>query len=329
MIQTPRYHEVYKVQIGLNMLLSWLFKRLSTALLMLLLVLSITFFMMHLLPGGPFSEERKLPPQIEQQLNQNYGLDKPIHIQYLTYLSHAALGDFGPSYKYLSRSAAQVITPAIGISLRVGFLALLLGMGLGTVITLLSAQNRNWLKSLSQQVAMLGLSTPYFVLGSLLVLCFADGLGWLPSARLTTPWHFVLPVITMAINPAAYTILILTQSIETTAQQKYITIKNAFGIPGHVVLHQHILRNALLPLIAISGPMIANLLTGSFSVEVLFGIPGLGKYFVNAIFNRDYTVVMAITMVYCLILILANIGVELLMVLVDPRLKQASRFAAE
>ena len=296
---------------------------------MLLLVLSITFFMMHLLPGGPFSEERKLPPQIEQQLNQNYGLDQPIHIQYVTYLSHAVVGDFGPSYKYLSRSASQVITPAIGISLRVGFLALLLGMGLGTVITLLSAQNRIWLKSLSQQVAMLGLSTPYFVLGSLLVLCFADGLGWFPSARLTTPWHFVLPVFTMAINPAAYTILILTQSIETTAQQKYITIKNAFGISEKRVLHHHILRNALLPLIAISGPMIANLLTGSFSVEVLFGIPGLGKYFVNAIFNRDYTVVMAITMVYCLVLIIANIGVELLMVLVDPRLKQTSRYAAE
>ena len=308
------------------MLISWLFKKLGETLLTVLLVLSITFFMMRLLPGGPFDEERKLPAEIQQQISQKYGLDKPVYYQYITYMLQASHGDFGPSYKYLSRSATQVIQPAIMVSLRLGFLALIVGMGLGILVALTSTNMGGNVRKIIQQIAMLGLSSPYFVIGSLLVMFFADTLGWLPSARLTSPWHFILPIAALAINPAAFTILILSQSIEETAQQKYILIKTAFGIPLQRIVNHHIFRNALLPLIAISGPIIANLLTGSFSVEVLFGIPGLGKYFVSAIFNRDYTVIMAITMIYCLALISANILMELFMVLIDPRLKQAGRY---
>ena len=308
------------------MVWTWLIKKLIEGFATLFLVASLTFFMMQALPGGPFDEDRKLPPEIKAQMEERYRLNDPAWLQYMHYMGNISHGDFGPSYKYLSRRVNDMVYEASLVSFRVGFLAIVLGVSTGVAMALASLMAplkcRKYIDSACRFVGFGSMAFPNFVIAALLVLVFAYGLGILPAARLVSPLHLVLPVLTLSVTPFAYTFLLLRSSVQDVLHQKFVLVKRSAGLDENAILFKHVLRNALIPLIAILGPITAGILTGSFSVEVVFGLPGLGKYFVNAVTNRDYTVVMAITLLYSTLLIMANFAADILMGLCDPRIRQ-------
>lgn len=285
---------------------------------------------MRLLPGGPFDQERKLPPEIQLQMQKKYQLDKPVIEQYVIYLGNVIKGDFGPSYKYPSRSAFSLVKEASLVSFRLGYLALLLGIGLGVLGNIVMQLYPNhsvnrWIET----IGVISLGLPNFLFGALLVLVFSFWLNVLPAARLEGPLNFVLPVIALSLTPFTLSFAVLNSSLSQVVNEPFVKIKKSFGLNPLNITVTHVLRNGLIPLIAIFGPLTAGLLTGSFSTEVIFGLPGLGKYFVTAVINRDYTVVMAITVLYSLLLIIANLIGDLLLAWADPRIAQGMIKAEE
>lgn len=302
-----------------------LLKTLLVGLATLWVVATLTFFLLRVMPGGPFDEARQVPPAIKANLEARFHLREPLVVQYGLYMGGLLRGDLGPSYKYVNRRVNDMVLPALSVSTVLGLLALLLGVGSGLAVSLwrVSTQNKT-VKLACNTLGVLTLATPTFIVGALLVLLFCYGLNWLPAARWVTPWHAILPSLTLAILPFSTTYFVMSTALTETARQPFIRIKQAFGLTESLIIWKHMLKSALIPLLSILGPLGAAIVTGSFAVEWVFAIPGLGKYFINAISNRDYTLVMGITLIYAILLIVFNAVMELVMTAVDPRLARRS-----
>lgn len=299
-------------------------KQLLNGLVTLFVVISLTFFLMRVLPGGPFDQERKLPPAIQANLEAKFHLDAPLHEQYLMYLGNILRGDLGPSYKYVTRTVNDIVAEAGWVSFQLGLIALVLGVGAGLLLGTLAGMTRHrWLDGLLSTLGVTSISMPGFMFGALLVLVFAYFLNLLPAARLVGLQHYILPSLALSLTPFAYTFLLIRTTVKEVREQPFVQIKRCFGIKDQTVTFRHVLRNSLIPLISILGAMSAMIITGSFAVEWIFAIPGLGKYFVTAVSNRDYTLVMGITLIYSTLLIVFNMLTDMVYGWVDPRMRQA------
>lgn len=296
--------------------------RTLTGVFVIFAVVTITFFLLRILPGGPFDAEKKLPPQIKKNIEAKYHLDEPVWKQYLAYLRNLSTGDFGPSYKYIDRSVNEIIGETLPVSVELGFASLILAVTLGCAIGIVSATKPGGAVDFaSVSVATALVSVPTFVTGALLIYVFSVELRWLPAALWGSPAHAVLPALTLAAGPAAYIARLIRASMLDTSRALFVRTARAKGLSGFTVVTKHILRNALIPVVTVLGPITAFLVTGSFVVEHIFAIPGTGRFFVMAVSNRDYPLVMGITIVYTIILVLANLIVDVLYVILDPRIK--------
>ena len=303
-------------------------RHLLNGLITLFLIVSLTFFLLRIMPGGPFDQERQLPPAIMANMNARFGLDKPLHEQYFSYLAHVVRGDLGPSYKYMTRSVNDIVAQGALVSFELGAAAVFMGTLAGIAMALLAAwatgagtRGGLLLDGLFSLLGVSALSMPSFIFGAFMVLLFATWLNWLPAARLETPAHAILPVLTLSMVPFAYSFLLVRNALNTINHATFIQIKHAYGLNPWRVLAKHALKNALIPLLSIMAPLTAALVTGSFAVELIFAVPGLGKHFIYAVSNRDYTLVIGITLVYSVVLILLNMATELLYGVVNPKLR--------
>lgn len=290
----------------------------------LLVVATVTFALLRLLPGGPFDREKALPDAIRANIEARYHLDEPLPRQYLRYLGGVVRGDLGPSYKYPGRDVGDILGDSLPVSLQLGALALLLSLGLGVAAGLAAGmRERSWLDRTLMGTTLLGISVPSFVLGAGLVLGVALGLGWPPAGLWEAPSHAILPALTLAALPTAYVAQLTRSSVLEVASRDFVRTARAKGVPESRVRRVHVLRNALLAVVTWFGPLLAMLLTGSFVVEQIFAIPGMGRFFVTAVTNRDYPLVLGVTLVYAAGIVLSNLLVDLLYGWLDPRIRLA------
>lgn len=291
-------------------------------LIVLFCVISITFFLMRLSPGGPFDAERKLPPAIEHQLLLKYHLDGPLWQQYTDYLHDLLHGDLRLSTKYRNCSVVSILAQTLPATFTLGTFALLLSLGLGIWIGALSAMHPNsFLDHAALCFALLAISFPAFVLGPLFILIFSIWLHWLPVGGWGSPAQFILPSITLALPFIAVIARLLRDALRETVQEDFMRTARAKGLTKQTLIYHHALRVAILPVVSYTGPLAANLLTGSIVVETIFHIPGAGGFFVNAILNRDGFLLGGVVIVYCTLLVVFNFLVDLAYHQLDPRIK--------
>lgn len=304
------------------MIVKFILSRAFTGLFVVLVVVTITFFLLRMLPGGPFDEEKELPDKIRQNIEAKYNLDQPPLKQYLLYLEGLSKGDFGPSYKYVDRSVNDIIRETLPVSVELGLIGLFLSIALGSIAGIVSAiKPRGLFDFFAVSTATALVSVPSFVIGAVLIYFFSVKFRVFPAALWGSPSHIVLPALTLAAGPAAYLARLIRASMLETSEALYVRTARAKGLSNFMVITKHILRNALIPVVTVMGPITAFLITGSFVVEHIFAIPGIGRFFVLAVSNRDYPLVMGITIIYTIILVLANLTVDILYVYLDPRIK--------
>lgn len=294
--------------------------RLLAAPLVLLAVSTLTFFLMRAVPGGPFDVEKPLPPAIKANIEAKYRLNDPFWLQYASYIGGVLRGDLGPSYKYVNRSVTDIVRATLPVSAALGALALVVSLILGLIFgTLAGAFSGTWVDRTSLFLATLGIALPGFLLGAVVILVFAHNLRIFPPALWEGARHMILPAVTLGIGPAAYLARLIRSGILETMHQDFIRTAKAKGLHPAKVMLFHVLGNALTPVISVLGPLTAAFVTGSFVVEYLFSIPGMGKYFVDSVANRDYPLIMGVTLVYGVILYAANVIVDILYAWADPR----------
>lgn len=304
-------------------MLRYIVKRLAVGVVTLYLLATITFFLMHVIPGSPFAgESSKLPVKVVEKLYEKYGLDKPLWEQYTMYMKNVVRGDFGVSIYRKGRSIDKIIANGLPFTARLGAVsvcfALVTGIFLGTVAAF---TRKKWLSNLVLVLATAGVSMPGFLLSVLLLLLFGVMLQWLPFVGLGSPLHYILPAVGMAFAPISMIARLVRSSLREVMKQDYMVLARAKGTPEKLVIWRHGLKNAMLPVITYAGPMIATLLTGSFVIESLYSIPGIGAEFVTSITNRDYTMIMALTILYGSFIIIANIITDIVNAMIDPRIK--------
>jgi oligopeptide transport system permease protein len=273
-------------------------------------------------PGGPFTAERAVSPEILKNLEAHYGLNKPLYRQYLDYCSSIARGDLGPSFKYPNRTVNEIIAEKLPVSVELGLWSLGVALGAGLPLGLLAAVRRNtWLDYLCSSASMIGICIPTFVLGPLLILVFAIHFGWFNASGWYGPADRVLPSLTLGSVYAAYVARLTRAGMIEVLSQDFIRTARAKGASETRVVLRHALRGGLAPVVSFLGPAIAGILTGSFVIETLFQIPGIGREFVNSAFNRDYTLVLGTVVLYAGFLIAMNLVVDVVQVWLNPRLK--------
>ncbi|WP_026895210.1 ABC transporter permease [Clostridiisalibacter paucivorans] len=300
----------------------FLTKRLISMILTLFIVITITFFLMHAIPGGPFTREKPLPPAVIEALEKKYKIDQPVYMQYIDYLKGVLTLDFGPSFQKQGVQVTDLIWKGLPVSAKIGGLSVLGIIILGIPLGIISALKQNkWQDYVVTIVATLGVTIPSFVMATLIIYIFSSKLGILPSHGLEGPKYYIGPVIALGGFSLAFVARLVRSSMLEVMRQDYIRTARAKGLSEFVVIGKHALKNALIPVVTYLGPMIAAILTGSFVVERIFAIPGMGKYFVESVTNRDYTVIMGVTIFYAAFLILMILLVDVIYVLIDPRIK--------
>ncbi len=305
-------------------MLSYAFKRLAQSIPTLFIVITISFFLMRLAPGGPFDGERKLPPEIEANILAAYNLDKPLYWQFFDYLGGILQGDFGPSFKYKDFTVSDLIWAGFPVSLELGMWAMLLGVVFGVSIGCYAALKQNTrLDYLMMGGAMAGIAIPNFVMAPILTLVFGVYLSWLPVGGWDSGAvaNKVLPVIALALPQIAYIARMTRGSMIEVMGSHFIRTARAKGLSERKVVRRHALKSALLPVVSYLGPATAGIITGSVGIEQIFGIPGIGRYFVQAALNRDYTLVMGTVVFYGALIILFNLVVDLIYGLLDPQIR--------
>ncbi len=301
-------------------MIAFLAKRLLWGLPVLFLVATITFGLLHLVPGGPFDREKKLPPEIKRNVEAKYHLDRPVVEQYVLYLASLARGDFGPSYKYLGRDVRDILADTFPVSMQLGLFSVLLALLVGVGLGIAAAGNPGgWPDRLSMLAATAGIATPSFILGTLLILVFAHLLHLFPPALWEGIRSMILPGVTLAAAPAAYIARLTRSAMLEAWSREYVRTARSKGLSEERIAFKHVLKNSLGPVVTFLGPLTAALVTGSFIVEYIFSIPGMGKFFITAVTNRDYPLMMAVTLVYSALIVAANIAVDLLYRWLDPR----------
>ena len=300
----------------------YILKRIATSIITLWAVITITFFMLRLLPGGPFTGERNIPEAIMQNLEVKYGLDKPLFEQYGLYLKNLLQGDLGESMKYAGKEVSEIISYSFLSSAKLGVVVISIALIFGITLGIIAALKYNsWPDSLCMVLATLGVTIPSFVLATVLMYIFGVKYKLLPVTGLNSPVSYILPALALGGYSIAFISRLTRSKLLETLNSDYIRTARAKGVSGFKVIVKHALRNTLIPIITYLGPLIAGILTGSFVVEKIFAIPGLGREFVNTISNRDYTVIMGVTVFYSSILIICNLLVDLLYGIIDPRIK--------
>lgn len=303
-------------------MLKYILKRVAMGLLTLWVIITLTFTIMHSIPGNPFSKEGKMTEAVYNNLVKHYGLDKPLPEQYFNYLGSVIRLDLGPSIKSKSRTVNDYIEDNFPVSLRLGVTALSCATGIGIILGIVAALKRNkWPDYLCMIVAIIGISVPSFIISTLVIEVFALKLHWLPTSGWGKPQNVVLPTIALSMMPLAYIARMMRSSMVEVLGQDYIRTAKAKGLSEFKIIRRHALRNALIPVVTVIGITLANMVVGSFVIENIFRIPGLGKYFTQSVLNRDYPVILGTTIFYSTILISMNVIVDILYVLIDPRIK--------
>ena len=298
-------------------------RRILETIPVLFIIITGSFFLMHAAPGGPFDSERRVTPEIQRNLEAHYGLNKPLHQQYFDYLGRLVLhADFGPSFKYANRTVNELIEESLPVSLRLGIYGMIIALVIGVAAGIVASLRPNTATDyVPMTLAMTGICLPTFVLGPLLVLLFAMKLKWFNPSGWYDPADAVLPSLTLGIYYAAYLARLTRGGMLEVLSQDYIRTARAKGASEWRVVLKHAVRGGLLPVVSFLGPALAGIISGSFVVESIFQIPGLGRYFVTAAFNRDYTMVMGTVIFFAVLIIFFNLLVDVLQVFLNPRLR--------
>ena len=298
-------------------------RRLLETIPVLFIIITGSFFLMHAAPGGPFDSERRVTPEIQRNLEAHYGLDKTLWQQYTKQLSDIILhGDLGPSFKYANRTVNELIAESLPVSLKLGMLGMLIALIIGIPAGIIASLRPNTITDyVPMSLAMVGICLPTFVLGPLLVLVFAMRLTWFNPSGWDEPSDYVLPALTLGIYYAAYFARLTRGGMLEILSQDYIRTARAKGASELRVILRHALRGGMLPVVSYLGPALANLISGSFVVETIFQIPGLGRYFITAAFNRDYFMVIGTTIFFAVLVIAFNLIVDVVQVWLNPRLR--------
>ena len=301
-------------------MLRFIIRRVLLGIPVLVTVATLTFFIMHVVPGGPFDTEKILPPEIIANIEAKYHLDKPLPLQYLLYMKQLLQGDLGPSYKYLGRDVADIIRDTFPVSFTLGLCAVLVVLGLGIPAGMISAYWKNSLLDRSVLLlAAMGISVPSFVLGAISVWIFSHHWHLLPPALWEGPRHIILPAFALGAGFAGYVARLTRTTVLDVLAADYIRTARAKGLTGPVILFKHVLKNSIYPIVSVMGPLTAGLVTGSFVIEYIFSIPGMGRFFITAVTNRDYPLIMGVTLVYAVLIVIANTVVDMVYGWLDPR----------
>ena len=297
-------------------------KRLLMAVVTLWVIITMSFVLMHAIPGNPFADEKRIQPEIMANLNAKYGLDKPLIEQYGIYMSNLVRGDFGVSLKYQNRTVNSLIAQGFPVSMTLGAAACLIGIGIGILFGIIAGINRGRLPDYAVIIlSILGVSVPSFVFASIFQYIFGAKLQWAPVAGWGAPVFLILPTLALGLRMIAYIARMMRTSMLDVLSQDYIKTARAKGLTEGQVIRRHTIRNAITPIITVAGVMVAGTLVGSFVIENIFNIPGMGKYLVNAVKDSDYTVILGMTAFYAMILVAVTFVVDILYVIVDPRVK--------
>lgn len=300
----------------------YILKRISTTILTLFLVVTLTFFLMRLMPGGPFDGEKNIPPKIKARLEQKFGLDKPLYEQYFSYVKDLTKGDLGPSMKREGRSVNWIIGYSFPTSAKLGLVAVTLSLFVGIFLGIIAALNFNkWPDSVCMVLSTLGVTIPSFVIGVFLMYIFGVKLKLFSIVGLKTWQSYVLPSLALSGYSIAFIARLTRSKLVEVMKSDFIRTARAKGLSKSRIILKHALRNTLIPIVTYLGPLVAGILTGSFVIESIFAIPGLGSEFVTTITNRDYTVILGVTIFYSAFLMISNLIVDILYVVIDPRIK--------
>jgi oligopeptide transport system permease protein len=297
---------------------------LFSTLLTLFAVSLLTFVLMKCVPGGPFDSDKVLPPEVMAALEKKFKLDLPWYAQYIDYMKGFVVLDLGPSIKYPGRTVLEIIRESLPVSFELGLYSLILSIFLGLGLGIFAAVLRGTVWDYSaMMIAVSGVSLPSFMLAALFILVFSHGLGWLPAALWDSPAHKILPTLVLGLRPAAIIARFTRSSLLEVLSLDFIRTARAKGLTQFQVLVVHALKNSLLPVLTIMGPMAASILTGSFVVEHVFSVPGLASHYIQGVANRDYPLIMGVTLLFAFVLILANILVDQCYAWLDPRMKES------
>lgn len=303
-------------------MLRYLTKRVITAIFTAFIVATLTFFIMNMVPGGPFLAEKAVTPQAQAAMEAKYGLDKPLGQQYLTYMNGLLHGDLGLSVKKRGRTVSQIISTKFPVSARLGGLAMIVAVLFGIPLGAIAAYKRGKLVDrILVVLSTAGIAIPSFLSSTLLMYIFTTKLKWLPSLGLGSPKAYIMPVMALALYPTFYIARLMRSSMLDVIGQDYMRTARAKGVSTFRSIFKHALRNAILPVVTYLGPLLASLMTGSFIIEKIFNIPGLGSEFVGAITSRDYPMIMGTTIFLAVFVIFMNVVVDILYAIVDPRIK--------
>ncbi|QUI24299.1 ABC transporter permease [Vallitalea pronyensis] len=297
-------------------------KRIFSALITLILISTLTFVMMRSIPGGPFTSEKKVPDEILKALNKKYNLDAPLHEQYLDYMKGLVTFDLGPSFQKKGISVNELLASGFPATAKIGLIATILIIGLGLPLGIISALKQNKpVDYLVMFMATIGVTVPNFVMATLLIYFFAGQLGWLPTFGIESSLGYIGPSLALAGYSLSFVSRLTRSSMLEVMRQDYIRTARANGISEYKVIAKHAVKNALIPVVTYVGPMVAAILTGSFVIERIFAIPGMGRYFVESVGNRDYTTIMGMTIFYAAFYIVMVLIVDIVYGLIDPRIK--------
>ncbi|ERI89581.1 putative oligopeptide transport system permease protein OppB [Clostridiales bacterium oral taxon 876 str. F0540] len=297
-------------------------KRIFSSIITLWVVVTLTFTLSRVIPGGPFDSEKDTPIEVRKNLEERYKLNEPVYIQYVDYLKNLVKLDLGPSFKQKGVSINEIISRGFPVSARLGVAAVSLAVIFGLVLGIIAALKQGkWPDRLTMFISTLGVTIPAFVLATLFIYFFAEKLRWFPVYGLDTPRHYVLPAIALGGYSMAFISRLVRSSLLDVIRQDYIRTAKAKGLSETSIIIKHALKNAMLPVVTYLGPLVAGVLTGSFVIEKIFTIPGLGRSFVDSIGNRDYTAILGVTVFYSLFLVLCNLFVDLVYAFIDPRIK--------
>jgi oligopeptide transport system permease protein len=303
-------------------MIGYLIRRVFWIIPVLFAVSIITFALMHAVPGGPWAAEKSLPEATEARLNAKYGLDQPIPVQYINWVSDLVQLDLGPSYKYRDRTVNDIIADGILVTVQLGLMAFALSVILGIPLGVISALGHNrWPDYLSTSISIVGIATPSFVAAIVLILVFSVFLRWFPTNGWEGPETWVLPTVALSLFPIAVIARYTRASMLEVTRKDYIRTAQSKGLHDRAVVSRHMIRNALIPVVTILGPILAFLVTGSFIIESVFSIPGIGRFYVTAIAQRDYGVLMATTIIYAFAVAFLNLVVDVLYAYIDPRIR--------
>lgn len=300
----------------------YLLGRVASLLLSMLLLSAIVFSLMHMVPGGPFTFEKQMPDFAMENILRKYGLDRPVHEQYVRWLWAMLQGDFGIPYQSPTETVLQLVARAWPVTMVIGAITLLVSFSLGIVLGTVAAFNQNrWIDNLVTFGATLGMTLPNFVVATLLVFVFAVQLGWLPTGGFGEPRHLIMPVVAYALGPIAIIARTTRTNLLEVIRADYVRLARARGLPGRLIVTRYVLKNALVPMITVFLPMIPNLLTGSIFIESVFAVPGLGRFFVTSALARDYPMVMACAMLVVVVWGITYLLTDVLYTLIDPRIR--------